>query len=282
MNFKKFLRRYGTRLGAMTLGVVLIVAVSAHFLGGRAGVVSDTAGIVKSPVQSAVGVVVDWFESLYGYIYEYDMLVAENEALRTQLAEAQEDARLGAEARDENVRLRELLGLKQRHSDFVFESARIVNWNSSNWTSSFTIGKGESSGLQVGMPVVTEAGELVGEISELGETWANVATVIDVSTNVGVLVGEAGNAAMAIGDFALMQDGCCKIYHLTEGTSLFEGDTVLTSGQGGAYPQGLVVGTIENVLTEAGGQMPYGVLRPSCDLDSLSQVFVVTQFDVVE
>ena len=57
---------------------------------------------------------------------------------------------------------------------------------------------------------------------------------------------------------------------------------MLTSGQGGAYPQGLVVGTIENVLTEAGGQMPYGVLRPSCDLDSLSQVFVVTQFDVVE
>ena len=111
MNFKKFLRRYGTRLGAMTLGVVLIVAVSAHFLGGRAGVVSDTAGIVKSPVQSAVGVVVDWFESLYGYMYEYDMLVAENEALRTQLAEAQEDARLGAEARDVNVRMRELLGL---------------------------------------------------------------------------------------------------------------------------------------------------------------------------
>ncbi len=282
MNFKKFVRRYGLRLGAMTLGVVLIVTVSAQFLNGRAGVISDTAGIVKSPVQSAVSVVVDWFESLYGYIYEYDKLVAENETLKTQLAEAQEEARQGAEAREENVKLREALNLQQKHSDFTLEMARIVNWNSSNWSSSFTISKGETSGLQVGMPVVTEAGELVGEISELGDTWANVATLIDVSTNVGVLVGEAGNAAMAIGDFALMQDGYSKIYHLTEGTSLLEGDTVLTSGQGGAYPQGLVVGTIENVLTEAGGQMPYGVLKPSCDLDSLSQIFIITAFNVVE
>lgn len=266
----------------MVLAVVLIVGVSAHFLQGKAGFVSNTAGVIKSPVQGAVSTVIDWFESLYGYIYEYDKLMAENEALKAQLAEAQEQARLGAEATEENVKLRELLDLKQKHSDFTFESARVVNWNSSNWSSSFTISKGESSGIAVGMPVVTEGGELVGQISELGDTWANVKTIIDVETNVGVLVGEGGNAAMAIGDFALMQEGRCKIYHLTEGTSLLEEDVVLTSGRGGAFPQGLVVGYIESVLTEAGGQMPYGVLRPSCDLGSLSQIFVVTAFNVVE
>ncbi|MGI6028626.1 MAG: rod shape-determining protein MreC [Candidatus Heteroscillospira sp.] len=282
MNFKKFLRRYGTRLLAMVLCVVLIVGVSAHFLQGKAGVVTNTAGVIKAPLQGAVSTVIDWFESLYGYIYEYDKLQAENEALKAQLTEAQEEARRGAEAVEENEKLRELLNLKQKHSDFTFESARVVNWNSSNWSSSFTISKGESAGIAVGMPVVTEAGELVGQISELGDNWANVKTVIDVDTNVGVLVGEAGNAAMAIGDFALMQEGRCKLFHMTEGTSLLEEDVVLTSGRGGAFPQGLVVGYIESVLTEAGGQMPYGVLRPSCDLDTVSQVFVVTAFEVVE
>jgi rod shape-determining protein MreC len=282
LNFKKFLRRYGTRLLAMVLCVVLIVGVSAHFLQGKAGVVTNTAGVIKAPLQGAVSTVIDWFESLYGYIYEYDKLQAENEALKAQLTEAQEEARRGAEAVEENEKLRELLNLKQKHSDFTFESARVVNWNSSNWSSSFTISKGESAGIAVGMPVVTEAGELVGQISELGDNWANVKTVIDVDTNVGVLVGEAGNAAMAIGDFALMQEGRCKLFHMTEGTSLLEEDVVLTSGRGGAFPQGLVVGYIESVLTEAGGQMPYGVLRPSCDLDTVSQVFVVTAFEVVE
>jgi rod shape-determining protein MreC len=270
------------RLLAAVLAIVLLTLAGTHFLKGRAGVVSNTAGVIKAPLQSAVSGVVDWFESLYGYIYEYDKLVAEHESLRSQLAAAQEEARLGAADREENAHLRELLGLREQHSDFTFESARVVNWNSSNWSSAFTLSKGADADIDVGMPVVTEAGILVGQVSEVGDNWANVRTGIDVETNVGVLVGEAGNAAMAIGDFALMQTGCCKLYHLTEGTSLLEKDVVLTSGRGGAFPQGLVVGYIESVLTEAGGQMPYGVLRPAADLDSLSQVFVIKDFVVVE
>ncbi len=237
MNFRKFARHYGLRLLAAVLAAVAVALAGTHLLKGRAGVVSNTAGVIKAPLQSAVSGVVDWFESLYGYIYEYDKLVAENESLRAQLAEAQEEVRLGAADREENAHLRELLNLREQHSDFVFESARVVNWNSSNWSSAFTLSKGENAGIAVGMPVVTEAGILVGQVSELGDNWANVRTVIDVETNVGVLVGEAGNAAMAIGDFALMQSGRCKIYHLTEGTSLLEKDVVLTSGRGGAFPR---------------------------------------------
>ena len=282
MSFRKFARHYGLRILAAVLAAVLVALAGAHLLKGRAGVVSNTAGVIKAPLQSAVSGVVDWFESLYGYIYEYDKLVAENESLRSQLAAAQEEARLGAADREENAHLRELLNLREQHSDFVFESARVVNWNSSNWASAFTLSKGANADIDVGMPVVTEAGILVGQVSEVGDNWATVRTVIDVETNVGVLVGEAGNAAMAVGDFALMQTGRSKIYHLTEGTSLLEKDVVLTSGRGGAFPQGLVVGYIESVLTEAGGQMPYGVLRPAVDLDSLSQVFVIKEFVVVE
>lgn len=266
----------------MVLSVVILVSISAHFLQGNAGLVSDTAGVIKTPVQSATSTVVDWFESLYGYIYEYDKLVAENDSLREQLVEAQTEARENSAASEENEKLRDLLELSQKHSDFSYISAKVVSWNSSNWSSSFTLSKGESSGLVVGQQVVTEAGELIGQITEVGETWANVSTIIDVSASIGVLVGESGNAAMCIGDFALMQDGTAKIYYLTEGTSLLTGDVVLTSGRGGSYAQGLVVGYIEEVLTEAGGQTPYGVLSPACDLDALSQVFVVTDYTVVE
>ena len=95
-------------------------------------------------------------------------------------------------------------------------------------------------------------------------------------------MGEAGNAAMLVGDFTLMQSGQAKLTYLTEGTQLLEGDSVLTSGKGGVFPQGLLVGTIAEVHTEAGGQTPYGVVEPACDLDNLSQVFVIKDFNVVE
>ncbi len=282
MNFKKFLRKYGVRLAAMVISVVLIVSVSSVYLAGQAGPLTNATGVVSTPIQSAVDSVLGWFESLYGQIYEYDKLLAENNALKAQLADAEERAREGVSAVEENEQLRELLGLKQKRTDFLLETARIVSWNSSNWSSSFSISKGEDAELAVGMPVITEAGELVGQISEIGDNWANVKTIIDVEIDVGVLVGEIGNPAMAIGDFELMQDGQCRIFHLTEGTNLIEGDIVMTSGRGGSFPSGLVLGNIESVLTEAGGQMPYGVLEPSVDLSSLSQVFIIKDFTVVE
>jgi rod shape-determining protein MreC len=69
----------------------------------------------------------DWLEGVYGYLYEYDQLQAENEELKKQLADATKEARLAADANEENERFRQLLELKEKRSDFVFESAKILS-----------------------------------------------------------------------------------------------------------------------------------------------------------
>lgn len=279
---KDFFKNKGIKLLALILIVAVIVAVSASLLDGRAGFLTNASGAVSAPIKRALTSAVDWLENIYGYLYKYDQLVAENEELRKQLAEAQEEARLAVDAIEENERYRALLGLREKHSDFVFESAKIVEWNSSNWASSFTLSKGSDAGIEVGDCVVTEYGALVGQVMELGGTWAAVRTVVDVEMNIGALVGEAGNAAMIVGDFSLMQRGRTKLTHQTDGTQLFEGDAILTSGKGGMFPQGLVIGYIESIEIEAGGQMEYAVVEPACDLDAVAQVFVIKEFSVVE
>ncbi|MBR5490005.1 MAG: rod shape-determining protein MreC, partial [Oscillospiraceae bacterium] len=52
--------------------------------------------------------------------------------------------------------------------------------------------------------------------------------------------------------------------------------------RGGAFPAGLLIGTVTTVMTEAGGQNTYGVVEPACDVDGLSQVFIVTDYEIVE
>lgn len=282
MRLKDFLRNKGIKVGLIVLAVAVIVALSARGLAGKAGVVENLAGVVRQPVQKAATAVVDWLEGAYGYLYKYDDLQAENDALRAQLAEAQADARAGMDALEENARLRELLNLTQAHTDYVWESAKIVSWNASNWSSSFTISKGEKNGVEVGDCVITEYGALAGQVSEVGSTWATVNTVIDVSTNVGALVGEDGAAAMIIGEFALMQQSCVKLTYLNEGAQMFLHDVVLTSGAGGTFPQGVNIGTVTSIQTKAGGQSEYGVVTPAVDLSTLVQVFVIKDFDVVE
>ena len=282
MNVKQYLRKNGIKVGILVLIVVAIAGVSAYLLKGNAGPVTNVTGTVKSPIQRTVSSLAEWLEGLYGYIYEYDQLSAENERLREELTEAQEKVRDGEAAIEENERLRKLLDFKEKHSDMTLEPAKIISWTSSNWSSSFTISKGSGNDIAVGDSVITEYGVLVGQVIEVGTTWATVRTVIDISTNIGAFIAENGTSGMIVGDFAMMQDGFVKLSYLTDEAQVFTGDTVMTSGAGGAFPQGLVIGSISSVQAEAGGQIEYGMIKPGCDLKSLVQVFVVKDFEVVE
>lgn len=282
MNIKQYLRKNGIRIGAVVLVVALLAGVGSVMLKGKAGLVRNITGTAKAPVQRLVSSAAEWLESIYGYMYEYDRLLAENEQLRSELAKAQEEARNGIAAVEENERLRELLDFEEKHSDLTLEAAKIVSWTTSNWSNSFTISKGSNNGIAVGDSVITEYGVLVGQVTEVGATWATVTTTIDLNTNIGALVSENGASGLLMGDFAMMQEGCAKLAFITDGSQIFIGDTVLTSGAGGAFPQGLVIGTVSSVQAEAGGQVEYGAVEPGCDISALVQVFVVKDFEVVE
>jgi len=278
---KKYLSKKGIKIGAIVLAVVLIIALSARALDGRAGFLQNLSGSLKKPVQGAVGAVADWLEGVYGYMYKYDDLQAENESLKSQLAEAQAEARDEKSSAEENERLRNLLDFKEKHTDYELESAKIVARSASNWSSAYTIGKGSADGIKVGAPVITDTGVLTGTVKEVGTNWATVSTVIDAGTKIGATTSQSGSTGMIMGDYDLMKKGYAKLTYLPSDSQIFQGDTVLTSGVGGAFPEGLVVGTVDSVQTEAGGQVEYGLIKPSSDLNALVQVFVIKSYDVV-
>lgn len=279
---KEFFKKSGLKLLIIVLCVVLIVGLTNRALSGKAGILTNAIGSVQKSVQKAAGSLSEWLNGIYGYMYGYDQLKAENDALRAQLAEAREEARRGRDAVDENNRLRALLDYLEPHSDYETQATKITSWSASNWESSFTISKGEKHGIELGDCVITEYGALVGVVTELGSSWATVRTVIDVDTSIGVLIGDDESTAMLVGDYALMQDGCAKLTYLSETAQMFMDDEVITSGKGGAIPQGLTVGYVTSILSAAGGQTEYGVVSPIADLTSLSQVFVITDFEVIE
>ena len=279
---KDYFRKHGIRVLLIVVAAVLIIGLSAAARGNRIGFVQNFRGTLSAPLQKVLSSAANWFDTIYGYLYDYDSLMAENESLRSQLADAQQSARDGIEASEENVRLRQLLNLRDKHTDFVLESSKVVLWSSSNWSSSFTISKGARSGIEYGDPVITEYGALVGQVIELGSDWATIRTIIDVDMNVGGYVSNSGATGMVVGEYTLMQEGHVKLGYLAEGVSLFEGDTVLTSGKGGAFPSGLVIGSVAEVRSDAGGQESYGVIQPACDLANMVQVFIIKDYKIVE
>lgn len=278
---KAYLKKYGIRLLIVVLLVVGILAIGQSLRGGM-GLLGDLSGAVRTPFQKVASAVVDRMEELYGYLYEYDNLRHENDNLRARVAELEKELRANEQASEENTRLRELLNLAAKHTDFTFESAKVVSWNASNWDSSFTISKGSDSGLEVGDSVITEYGVLVGTVTETGSNWSTVETVVDLDTSIGVLVGTEEVSGILEGDYTLMRSQYMKLSFVAETGRVITGDVVVTSGAGGAYPQGLIVGNVTSVHSEAAGQVEYAVVEPLTKLDDLTQIFVVKDYEVVE
>ncbi|MEI3061539.1 MAG: hypothetical protein V8S72_00665 [Oscillospiraceae bacterium] len=106
---KEYLKKNGIRIGIIVAAVALIIGLGSAARNGKISLGQNAFGIFKAPVQKAMSSTVNWFNTIYGYLFDYDSLLADNESLRTQLAEAQQAARDGISASEENVRLREAL-----------------------------------------------------------------------------------------------------------------------------------------------------------------------------
>ena len=276
------MKKNAIRFGIAVVLVALVFGVAVRGSNGNAGIVENAAASLATPVEQGSTGLVGWLESVYGYMFKYDSLAKENEDLKVQLAQAEIKLREAKDAENENERLHQLLSLREKHKDFVFESANIIDRPPSNWSVTYTISKGEESDIAVGDCVIDSCYNLVGQVIEVGTGWATVRSVIDADMRVGALVGEGGNAAMIVGDFALMQKGETKLTYLTQETQVLEGDVLITSGKGSAFPKGLAIGTVTTVQTEAGGQVEYATVDPASELGALSEVFVIKDFDVVE
>ena len=95
---KAYLKQHGIKLAVLVLVAALIVGLAKGGSDGEVGALSDMTNGLRAPMQRVIGSMVDWLEGIYGYIYQYDQLVEENESLRSQLAEAQQEARDAEEA----------------------------------------------------------------------------------------------------------------------------------------------------------------------------------------
>ena len=279
---KDFFRQNGILLLVIALLLSILIGVASFVMGGQADPLSNIVNTVTAPVRGGIAAVADWVEGAYGYVFRYGELEQELTELRARVGELEEQVRQGEEASRENEQLRELLDLKARRREFTLETVKVTARSTSNWESTLTLSKGSSAGIEAGDCVITETGVLVGVVNKTGLNWSTVSTVINTDTEIGGIVTRTYSAGVLEGDFSLMNEGKLKLNYLPEGAQLVSGDEVLTSGRGDMFPSGLPVGQVEEVFTDPSGQTRYAVVVPSVKLDSLIEVFVIKDFEIVE
>ena len=264
--------------------VVMVIAV---LLAALLAVVSSLTGLnigemavqgIFTPLRTAASRMKDQAEQFYSYIFNYEALQAENAALKEQIAQMEDDARVADSMARENDRLRDLLNLKDAHEDYVLVDAYIIAWGSNDWSKSLTINRGANVGIEVGMCAVTANGEVVGMVTEVGSNYAIVKTVLDSSLEISATIASSGYNGIVQGNYTGGYEDLLRMSYLPTASVIRNNDQVVTSGST-TYPRDLILGYVIDAGFDDTGVAKFALLQPAADIDTLEQVFILTDYN---
>lgn len=277
---KEFFKgRLARGLGIVSLFLIGIMIYSATAGGGVATIPETLTGVFVTPLQSAASGVSDGVSDFFSWLtggnsmrQELAELQAENAELRQQLVDYDE-------IKQTNEWYSEILGLHEKNPEYTFASGRVISRDPTDYYGNFTISSGTNAGISVNDPVVATDGSLVGVVEEVGLTYAKVRTILDPATKVPCQISRTADTAHTAGS-TLEQagDNTVRLTMLERSSAAAVSDYVVTSGIGGVYPGGLLIGRITRIQNATDGMTLDGEVQLFADICDLKQVMVITSF----
>lgn len=262
-------------IGALLLGFMAYVAVSA----GIETLPERIIGSVTYPFVTVSNAISDGVTGFIDKLINADTYKRQNEELTAQLTEMYKEIVDYEEIKQENESLREMLGLKQENSDFVFsEPCSIIARNSNDIYGGFTINRGSDHGLSVNDPIITTVG-LVGRVTAIAPNYAKVTTILSPDVNVGVYTTRAKVTGVLENDLTTAQDGRCLMSDILRDADIKEGDIIFTSGKSGLFPEDVMVGTVVGVYDDSNGLSKHAVIELAENYFSITKVYAVVDFE---
>lgn len=260
--------------------IILIITLLCAYL-SRMGKnpVSNVINSVLSPIQSQIIKVTNPVNSFVDFISDMKTYKEENERLKTENNKLMSELKSVEEYKAENERLQRILKISEEMTQMKTVAAKVIEYSPDNWFSYITINRGKSSGIEVSDAVITADG-LLGQVSEVGNNWAKISTLINMENSVGVRIVRNGEIGIVEGDTKLSKTNKCRLGYLTANASVLSGDILETSGLGGIYPPGVMVGKISQISKDNMGRLDYAVVEPFVEFDNLYEVLVITDWIV--
>lgn len=226
-----------------------------------------------APVQTGLFRVVNWVDRVGRDIADVRSAVSENRLLRREIASLTAENVYLEEYRFENIRLRALLGFQERIPHKTL-AAEVIARDPGNWLNTITLNKGTSDGVLKDMAVVSYEG-LLGRIVATSGNTASALLIIDPRSAVGGIIQR--NRALVLVEGDPGTPGMCIVKCLTTESDLTVGDKVLSSGLGGIYPKGLIIGEIVELIPGKYGVGSAARLKPAADFARLEEALIILE-----
>ena len=254
---------------------VFLLAVSAARVQTRYPLMANLAATVMTPFDYVFSGLAQILRRSGDFTRDVATVFQENQALRAENQELRQVVFQLTEKAVENERLQAMLEFRGKSVTFQMKAATVIGRDPGTFSYSIMINRGTQDGLRVNMPVVSTQG-LVGHVMEAYGGTAKVRLLLDSGSSASAMIQRPQSRAVGVVEGNPAQLSSLRMKNLTRDGDVIKGDKIMTSGLGGIYPKGLLIGEVMDVLDDEGGLMKHALIRPSVDFTRLEEVFVIT------
>ena len=249
---------------------------SSAFLGTGSNPLSGITTAVIMPMQKGINQIGIWVTDKCKAFEDRKDLQKQKAELEEKVNELTMQNRALMQDRYELDRLRELYELSERYSDYPTVGARVVGKGAGNWFHVFFIDKGSESGIQVDMNVIADGG-LVGIVTEVGNGWSKVRSIIDDTSRVSAMTLTTQDTCIVKGSQQNIANDYIDVEHISKDAVIEEGTELVTSNISSKYLEGISIGFLSDISLDETRLTQTGKLTPIVDFAHLQEVLVITE-----
>jgi rod shape-determining protein MreC len=262
-------------------GIILLMVLAGWSLRSRHENITWPQQVVLDATSFASNIVYQpayEINRFFTHLSTLEALSAENAALKTVVAQEAQTQIALADARQQNALLRQMLHFKQSAPQWQLLAATVTGRSPLSWSEQVTLSIGSQEGVKRNMPVLNQAGALVGRIVSVAQI-SSVAVLItspDSSDGVSALALVKGQQPYGIVTGApTLHNRLIMQFISQSGADVKIGDQVITSGLSTIYPKGIVIGKVVGFVSGVSAIMKSAVIRPAASMDELDDLFVL-------
>ncbi|HLR80527.1 MAG TPA: rod shape-determining protein MreC [Bacillota bacterium] len=268
------------RLFILLIGIIIFVLLIGYSLRDRGGLttaeqlVNDTVGWAQSAVHTPVKFVTDIFTNIGDLKNTYK----ENKLLKEKLSQYKSLIYEVQDLKEDNEELKKTIDKTESIRDFNAIQATVISRSPERWIEQVTINKGELAGVKPNMAVITADG-MIGKVQSVSKTSSTIQllTGFDQFNRISATISRKGKNDV----FGIIEEYDEKtdslMFKIIEESDkeLKEGELVVSSGMGGVFPSGLLIGTVKEVIPDEYGLTQTALVEPAADLYDINHVIVV-------
>lgn len=234
------------------------------------------ASVLIVPSQKGINSIGLWFSDKIELTKKVADLTLENSELKKKIADLEYSNSMLRNQSFELTRLQDLLELKEEYKEYDSIAASIISKDSTKWFSTFVINKGSKDGIKKDMNVLAGGG-LCGIVTRVGYNYAEVRTIIDDDSAVSAEFQDTKDMCIVHGKLTLFEQNLLEFSDVDLSVDIKNDQAVVTSRVSSKFLPGILIGYVEQYITDANELTKSGYITPVVDFTNLTEVLVITE-----